>query len=177
MFLFTVYVGCFCLQPPHPCNGPHSPAWGVRAVPRPGSGRLGRDSARSTSAYTQTGCLPKVPGHLPSHGRGEGAPLLGCKLESRVLSTKGFSGHPPAAWEDKPPGQKGEVISGLLQMARLPRPRAISEELGLTWPATALIGSRRIMSFYELWGPRGTRMNVKRACQPRSPGACHTLTK
>ena len=44
-------------------------------------------------------------------------------------------------------------------------------------PGTTLTGSELIMSFYELWGPRGTRFNVKRAHQPRSPGECHTLTK
>lgn len=56
-------------------------------------------------------------------------------------------------------------------------PGGISEDSGPPEPGTTFTGSELIMSFYELWGRRGTRINVKHACQPRSLGECHTLTK
>lgn len=64
-----------------------------------------------------------------------------------------------------------------MQMSTALLPRASQRHPGLPELGTAFTGSELIISFYELRGPRGSRINVKHARQPRRLGECHTLTK
>lgn len=146
-------------------------------------GRLGRGPEHSTSEEMWTNHLPKMLGKPPSqsstHRRAEQALFLECKLEARVLSAEGLFRSPPSHLGRGVSWTKGGVDDFLVQAAGccFAAQGASLRNSGPPEPGTTFTGSELIMSFYELWGPRGTRINVKHACQPRSLGECHTLTK
>lgn len=126
----------------------------------------------------RTNCHPQMLDQSPSHSRAEGAPFPGRKLEPRVPSTEGLFWSPLSSLGGQVPWTKGGA--DFLGSHRWPLLHCLGASLrnsGPPEPGTTFTGSELIMSFYELWGPRGTRINVKRACQPRSLGECHTLTK
>lgn len=116
---------------------------------------------------------------LPKTAGQKEPPFLGCKFAPRALLPAELSFWSPSrSLEGRVPQTKGGIY--FLAPTRWPLLRCLGTCLRNSdppEPGTTFMGSELIMSFYELWGPRGTRINVKRAHQPRSLGECHTLTK
>lgn len=152
----------FCVEKFMQFQSPDAPKWDCRA------------EALHTSHLAN--CLPKILDQLPSNSRA-GAPLLECKFEPRVQPTELLFCSPPGGLGGRIPWMREEFISWLTQRSTPPLPPEHLPVPGPPEPGTTFTGSELIMSFYELWGPRRTRINVKCACQPRSPGECYTLTK